>query len=222
MPYRTRGDGTSRKRVRERSVTQEDFEMGKHVKRIVNFWSVFVLTLVLGAGGATAYARMAEPSHVEFAGASIVGEPKGATDRALFVDQSGSSVKRVVFFAAGMQTPAVGANTPVVSSSFCGFAARTLFRADAYVVGTMAGTNPTLDIKWQHSIDGGTTWINVGTWTQLTNTSITTPANVSQSQVVSDVWNNTTAVAYGDCWRATKTYTGTGPGANVEVAGMAK
>jgi hypothetical protein len=74
-------------------------------------------------------------------------------------------------------------------------------------------------VKWQNSIDGGTTWTDVGTWTTINAT--VTPA--SQSQTVADVSNNTTAVSYGDCWRATYTFGGTGTvTANIGIVGYEK
>lgn len=194
-------------------------------QRVLNPVAIVTLSFLLILGGLVTYAHVASQvdasgSQVgnEFAGAEISGNPKGATDRALYVDQSSSSVKRVVFFAAGAQTPAV-TSTPVTSSTYCGFGGRTLFSASAYLVGTMTGTAPTLAILWQHSIDGGTTWVDVGTWTTINAT--VTPA--AQNQTVSDIWNSTTAVAYGDCWRAKKQYGGTGSvGANLEVVMIGK
>lgn len=187
-------------------------------KRVFNLYTAALLFLALVVGGPSAYAQVAHHPRPEFAGAAISGNPKGATDRVLAVDDSAGSVKRVVYFAAGSKTM-TGANTPVSSSAYCGFAGRTLFRSDVYIVGTMAGTNPTLSFTWQHSIDGGTNWVSVGTWTAVNAT--VTPA--SESQTVSDVWNNSTAVALGDCWRMQYTMGGTGTVvANFEAAGIAK
>ena len=185
---------------------------------------VGTLVFLMLIGGLMGWAQLASNADasgtqggLDFRGAEVVGDPSGATDRILYVDQSSSSVKRVVLFAAGAQTPVSG-TTPVASSTYCGFGGRTLFRADAYLSGTMTGTNPTLAVKLQHSIDGGTTWIDVGTWTTINAT--VTPA--SQSNSFSDIWNATTPVVYGDCWRATKTYGGTSPGANLNVVLIAK
>jgi hypothetical protein len=150
-----------------------------------------------------------------YAGAEVVGNQHGAVQRALIGSQDGS-VKRIVYFA---QTTYTMANTtPVASDPYCGNN-YTLHKAQVVLTGTMAGTNPTLAVKWQNSIDGGTTWTDVGTWTTINAT--VTPS--SQSQTVADVYNNTTAVAYGDCWRATYTFGGTGTvTANIGIVGFEK
>lgn len=182
-------------------------------RRILSFWGIFALSLLLILGGGLAYAQLA-PVRDAYAGAEIVGNPEGADVRALI--QQGGSVQRIVYFDAGVRTMAN--TTPVVSNPFCGVGGFDLHRADVVLTGTMAGTNPTLTILWQNSIDG-TNWTSVGTWTQINAT--VTPA--SQSQVVSDVYNATTAVAYGDCWRASYTFGGTGTvTANISIKGVAK
>lgn len=185
------------------------------MRRLTNFWALLALSLLLILGGAFAYARLA-PVHDAYAGAEIVGNPDGASMRAL-IAPAGGRVQRIVYVAAGSKTMAN--TTPVASDPVCGLGGYTLYRADVVLSGTMAGTNPTLTILWQNSIDGGTNWVNVGTWTTINAT--VTPA--SQSQVVSDVYNATTAVAYGDCWRATYTWGGTGTvTANFSIKGAAK
>jgi hypothetical protein len=172
--------------------------------------TVLFALMALGLGGVQ-FAPHAQ------AGPEIVGNPDGASVRALYAPQGGK-VKRIEYFAAGVQTP-VGINTPVASDPVCGLGGYTVFRADAYLVGTMTGTAPTLAIQWQTSIDGGAHWTNIGTFTTINAT--VTPA--SQSQVVSDVYNSTTAVAQGDCFRVLKTYGGSGSvGANVAIVGIAK
>jgi hypothetical protein len=182
-------------------------------KRFLNFWSILAVSLMLVLGGGVGYAHLAT-SHDALAGAMVVGDPHGATDRLLFAPQSGK-VQRIVYFAAGARTM-TGANTPVVGQTVCGVGG-SLYRADVELVGTMSGTAPTLAVLWQNSIDG-TNWKNVGTWTTINAT--VTPA--SQSQVVSDIVGST-AVAYGDCWRATLTFGGSGTvTANVSVKGVAK
>lgn len=186
--------------------------------RIFSKAAMFVVALAVVLGGLVAWNQLAAPASA-LDGAEIVGNPHGATTRALLAPQPNSKVKRVVYFAAGLQTPVGGTTTPVVSDTQCGQGAFSVYRLDAYLVGTMTGTAPTLTILWQNSIDGGTTWVNVGTWTTINAT--VTPA--TQSQVVSDISNATTAVAYGDCWRVTKTYGGTGSvGANVKIVGFDK
>ena len=184
-------------------------------RRILSFWGIFALSLALILGGMLAYVQVA-PTHDAYAGAAIVGNPDGAEYRALIAPQGGK-VERIVYVATGAKTMAD--TTPVVGNTVCGIGAYTLYRADVILTGTMAGTNPTLTILWQNSIDGGTNWVSVGTWTTINAT--VTPA--SQSQVVSDVYNATTAVAFGDCWRTTHTFGGTGTVvANFSINGYAK
>lgn len=147
------------------------------------------------------------------AGPEVIGNPDGATARYLIGE--GESVKRIVYVEAGVKTMAN--TTPVASDPFCGNFG-DLHRADVVLVGTMAGTAPTLAIKWQNSIDGGAHWNDVGTWTQINST--VTPA--AQSQTVADL-RASTAVAYGDCWRATYTFGGTGTvTANFSISGIEK
>lgn len=149
------------------------------------------------------------------AGPEIVGNPEGSTLRALVAD--GDRVDRIIYVAGGSKTMA-GADTPVAGETQCGIAG-TLHEAEVRLTGTMAGTAPTLAIKWQNSMDGGTTWTDVGTWTTINAT--VTPA--VQNQTVADIFNATTAVAYGDCWRVTYTFGGTGTvTANFSVNGLSK
>lgn len=130
------------------------------------------------------------------------------------VGQDGT-VRELVYVAQGAKTMAN--TTPVNSTAACGLGSYEVFKAQVVLVGTMTGTNPTLAIKWQNSLDGGATWADVGTWTTINAT--VTPA--SQSQTVSDLWNATTAVAYGDCWRAQYTFGGTGTVvANIGIRGL--
>lgn len=167
--------------------------------------AVLVLALVLQLGGRGAVA-----------GPEIVGNPNGATDR-LLVGNTDGSYKRIVYFTQTARTMA-GANTPVASDPHCGNGF-SLHSAQVVLVGTMAGTNPTLAVKWQNSKDGGVTWTDVGSWTTINAT--VTPA--TQSQTVADIYNASTAVAYGDCWRSTLTFGGTGTVvANVGVTGFEK
>jgi hypothetical protein len=112
-------------------------------------------------------------------------------------------VRRVELVDGGLKTMA-GANTPVAGQMECGLTG-TLHKAEVQLTGGMGGTNPTLAILWQNSIDRGNTWTNVGTWTQI-NATVTPQA---QAQTVADLVAST-AVAYGDCWRAVYTFGGTG------------
>lgn len=70
-----------------------------------------------------------------------------------------------------------------------------------------SGTNPTLDVKIQHSIDGGATWHDLITLAQQTNTGTVT---------------GTTSAFYGDTLRAVATIGGTTPSFtfSVHVAGI--
>jgi len=147
---------------------------------------------------------------------NVDAAPKGATERLVERDANGSV--RITYFSQVARTP-VGANTPMAGTTWCAEPGTTYTKFVAQVVlsGTLSGTNPTLAVKWQHSYDGGTNWIDVGTWTTINAT--VTPA--SQVQTVSDVAGST-AVAYGDCWRSTLTFGGTSPGGNVSVEGYAK
>lgn len=71
------------------------------------------------------------------------------------------------------------------------------------VVSAAAGTTPTLDVKVQHSIDGGTTWFDLVTFAQKT-------AAGSELKMEADV-EGATAEVYGDDFRVTYTIGGTTP-----------
>lgn len=140
--------------------------------------------------------------------------PTGPQYQLRALDQDGN-VQQLVYVTQGVKTMA-GANTPVSSDAACGLGNFEMFSAQVVLTGTMAGTAPTVAIKWQNSKDGGTTWADVGTWTTINAT--VTPA--VQNQTVSDIWNATTAVAYGDCWRAQYVFTGSGTvTANIGITG---
>lgn len=171
---------------------------------------IMLPALILGLVAGTFFAIDSEGVN---AGPQIVGDPDNSDTRAIFADNN--RVVRIEYFAAGVKTMAN--TTPVASNAFCGLNGTT-HRADVVLTGTMGGTNPTLTVKWQNSIDG-VNWTDVGTWTAINAT--TTPA--SQSQVVADIGNATTAVAYGDCWRAQYTFGGTGTvTANISIKGVEK
>jgi hypothetical protein len=161
-----------------------------------------------------AYASLS-PAGSEFAGAAVQGNPEGADYRALIASDGTDRVRRITYFKLEPHATG-GANTPVATGKVCEMAGM-LHSAEVKLSGTMAGTAPTLAIKWQNSKDNGATWTDVGTWTQINAT--VTPA--SQSQVVSDIIAST-AVIYGDCWRATYTMTGTGAAAVFSVTGLEK
>lgn len=145
-----------------------------------------------------------------------VGDPN-SPDRILYAPEGGK-VARIVYVSGGTKTMA-GANTPVASDKICAQGAHTLYGAEIALSGTMTGTAPTVAFKWQHSFDNGTTWHDVGSWTTVNAT--VTPA--VQNQMVSDIYNATTAVAYGDCWRATYTFGGSGTvTANFSITGFNK
>lgn len=147
------------------------------------------------------------------AGPEIIGNPYGASSRAIITD--GETVKRIVY----VDGPITMANTtPVNSDVNCGNFG-SLHAVQVQLEGTMTGTGPTLAMQWQNSLDGGVTWSNVGALTTINAT--VTPA--LQKQVVSDISNATTAVAYGDCWRVQYTFGGSGTvSANVNITGIEK
>lgn len=183
--------------------------MTPHRKRLALI--IMLPALVLGLIAGTFLATNSEGVS---AGPEIVGDPSNSDTRAIYVDNE--RVVRIEYFPAGVKTMAN--TTPVASEPFCGLSGG-LHKAEVQLVGTMSGTNPTLAVKWQNSIDGGANWTDVGTWTTINAT--TTPA--TQSQVVADIQNATTAVAYGDCWRATYVFGGTGTvTANISVKGIEK
>ena len=177
-----------------------------------NIRLVAMFLVFLSAMGAITYVSLAPAAGPAIA---AIGNPDGADLRALVVSNGDDRVKRIVYFKMEPHASG-GANTPVVSGTVCNMAG-SLHEADVKLSGTMSGTAPTLAIKWQNSKDGGSTWTDVGTWTTINAT--VTPA--SQSQVVSDIMAST-AVVFGDCWRATYVMTGTGAAANFSVTGLEK
>lgn len=154
-----------------------------------------------------------------YAGASVVGQREGSEVRALISSGGNDRVRRIVYFKSESHESG-GANTPVASAKVCDLAG-TYHYAEVQFTGTLAGTNPTLAIKWQNSKDNGSTWTDVGTWTTINAT--VTPAN--QKNTVADHGDivlmnantpvTTPAVMYGDCWRVTYTMAGTGSVAGV-------
>lgn len=185
--------------------------------KVRNLILALLMIVIVGSVG------FAQVAHQAKAGPQVIGNPDGATDRMLIGNTSGQT-QRIVYFVdpsdgvgGSLVTPAV-TSTPVVSDAKCGLGLYSLHRADVYLTGTMTGTNPTLAVKWQNSIDGGNTWVDVGTWTAINAT--VTP--VSQSQVVSDLAAST-AVAFGDCFRVQLSFGGTGSvGATLEIVGFEK
>lgn len=185
--------------------------------------TICLLAVVLMVSGFVGYARVTNHADA-YGGADIIGNPHGATD-ALFIGDA-NNIKRVYFFN-GVTKPTGGTTTPVTSEK-CGFGPFTVFRADAYLTGTMTGTAPTVAIKWKHSVDQGAHWTDVGTWAPI-NATLTPP---SQTNLVYDHGDVviplttpviTPAAMYGDCWEAELTFGGTGAvGANLEVVMTAK
>lgn len=190
--------------------------------------NVLLLIFMLALAGMTGYARVAPTQTVDAAaGAKVVGGLDSGNVRAILAPTNGQG-KRVIYFN-GVVTPSGGTTTPVVARASCGWSEQTAFRADAYLTGTMTGTNPTAAIKWQYSLDAGKVgasaahWIDVGTWTTINAT--VTPA--SQSNIVYShdtvivpitTPQVTPAALYGDCWRAEVTFGGTGAvGANLTI-----
>lgn len=135
--------------------------------------------------------------------------PEGATHRILM--QEGEA--RSVVYLEQVAVSATG-----VGQTVCGVAAFDLHSAQLKLVGTPAGTNPVFTFTWQHSIDGGTTWNTVDTFTAINAT--VTPA--AQLKTVSDIKNASTAVAYGDCMRISYVVSGTNPSATFEVVGYSQ
>jgi hypothetical protein len=92
--------------------------------------------------------------------------------------------------------------TTGTTSTYCDLGKFTKF-AMQLVVTAASGTSPTLDLTWQHSIDGGTTWYTVATFTQAT---AATTALKAASEVEA-----ATAVVLGDCMRGSYVIGGTTP-----------
>lgn len=167
------------------------------------------LAVVLMVFASAGYAHLTQP-------ASAGPGEHGVWVRGL--DQDGN-IREITFFEQSTHAM-VGANTPVVSSAVCGLGEYDLHAAQVTLSGTLTGTSPSVAVKWQHSYDGGTTWQDIGSFVTIDTTAVTTPANSTQRQTVSDIRNASTAVAYGDCQRATLTFTGTGSvGGNIAVKG---
>jgi hypothetical protein len=108
--------------------------------------------------------------------------------------------------------------TPVSGSAICIDGDPNRFAAQLTLTGTMAGTAPTLAVVLQHSIDGGTTWITLNTFTTINAT--VTPAN--QYVQWADV-PASTAIVFGDCYRYQYTFGGSaGVAVNIAMAMLAK
>lgn len=198
--------------------------MNRVVKNLKAMAALALIAAVLLMGGAFYALTMGQMANPGVASAEIVGNPEGATERYLI--QDGQTVRKVVYVAAGAKTMAN--TTPVAGAPQCGLAG-TEHRADVMWSATMTGTAPTLTIVWQNSIDGGTTWADVGTWTAYNATS--NPA--TQTNKVSDIPGGiiiplTTPATvvpaiYGDCWRAVYTFGGSGTvTANFKIVGIEK
>ena len=196
--------------------------MRKRIQQVV-----FALSfLVIAALGAISLVNARNPADA-YAGASVEGVREGAEYRALISSGGDDRVRRIVYVESGSHATG-GANTPVPSAKVCGMAG-VYHYAEVQFTGTLAGTNPTLAIKWQNSKDNGATWTDVGTWTTINAT--VTPTN--QKNTVADHGDivlmnantpvTTPAVMYGDCWRTTYTMTGTGSVAgNFTIIGAEK
>jgi hypothetical protein len=113
---------------------------------------------------------------------------------------------------ANAQDAGGGRSVPLVASAArtatgtgtaaCGFGPFDKFAAQL-VVTAASGTTPTLDVTWQHSIDGGTTWYTVAAFTQRTATGQELKAEAEVEAATAEV--------YGDCFRAIWTIGGTTP-----------
>lgn len=89
-----------------------------------------------------------------------------------------------------------------VGPTVCGLANFNKF-AVQLVVTAASGTSPTLDLTWQHSIDGGTTWYTVVAFTQATTTTTALKVESEVEAATAEVW--------GDCMRASYVIGGTTP-----------
>lgn len=122
--------------------------------------------------------------------------------------QSGGAVtnadrsERVAYVAAGAH-PMVN-TTPVSSSADCGHDGQLHLLQIVSTPGALGGSNPTLSIQWQNSVDRGVTWQNVGS-AVTANATATVPAYTAIK--VSDLAASTAQV-FGDCWRVTYVYAG--------------
>lgn len=88
--------------------------------------------------------------------------------------------------------------------AFTGFAPADILAAQL-VVSARSGTNPTLDVVIQTSLDGGTTWFDLITFTQAT-------AATSERKTLADEFEGgADAKAIGDRLRAKWTLGGTNP-----------
>lgn len=111
--------------------------------------------------------------------------------------------KQTVELAASAARTATG-----TGEMFCGFSGKEKF---AFLVDCTAasGTTPTLDVDIQHSIDGGTNWFDLVSFTQLT-------AAGDEMKVEAEV-DAATAEIVGDCLRAIWTIAGTTPSFTFKV-----
>lgn len=124
--------------------------------------------------------------------------------RAAQVDAN-NVVQRAVLLPVG--TIAAGSGTQVAGTMVCFQDGPSQFAANLTLTGTMSGTNPTLPIIIQQSMDNGVTWSNDITFTQI-NATVTPPNQwVSFSDVAAS-----TAITHGDCFRTVYTPGGTSPG----------
>lgn len=190
-----------------------------------NKFLLFSLVIALLLLGGTFTFAALQPAAEAYAGASIEGQREGSDFRALVASNGTDRVRRVVYFKMENHLTG-GANTPVPSGKVCDLAGKFHY-AEVQFTGTLTGSAPTLAIKWQNSLDNGTTWTDVGTWTTINAT--VTPA--TQKQTVADTGPivlmnantpvTTPAVMYGDCWRVTYTMGAAGAG-NFAIIGADK
>lgn len=98
------------------------------------------------------------------------------------------------------------------STQVCGLGQYNKYALEL-VVSAASGTTPTLDVVVQHSIDNGTNWFTLTTFTQAT-------AATTALKVESEV-EAATAEVYGDCQRISYTIGGTTPSFTFYVKGYA-
>lgn len=167
--------------------------------------SVLILASALGVMQYRAMAGPAQPSEAF---------------RAAYITADGH-IQKAVLLEDGTFTMAN--TTPVNGTVACIQGDAKQFAAQLTLSGTMAGTAPTLDVVLQHSIDynpadpNAAHWITLKDFTDFNAT--VTPA--SQYDSWSDIAAST-AVTFGDCYRARYTFGGTSSSVNIGLHLIAK
>lgn len=181
--------------------------MNRSTRRVLLYSLVIALMLFASAG----YAYLTQPA--------TAGPSSSGTQYRAAAIENGSVVRSVPLLEKTTYT-STGANTPVASSPVCFQGDPDLFAARLTLTGTLAGTNPTLTIVLQSSDDGGTTWTNVGSAFAAINATVTPTGGLERVTFAdSESGGINTPVAFGNCFRTVRTFTGTGsPAGNVGVS----